>query len=136
MMQIIAKKIGGSLSYDMLPLREYLKKHKDGEEFLIVVERIGEFKSKQTLSYYWKAMIAHLMKNEEQFGGWGKHKIHVWLKEECALGMEVSEMDRKEFGEYIDRCRVRLADEGIYIQTSQEYFNSLRAGSNTKGQKK
>lgn len=124
-MNVVAKKIGSTLSYDVTALREFLAKRKDGEEFLVVIEPLSEVKSKDALGYYWKAMVAHLVKNVEQFGGWNKHDVHKWLKAECAFGVDVSEMDKKEFSEYIDRCRLRLSEEGVYIQTPEEYYKSI-----------
>lgn len=125
-MHIIAKKIGSTLSYDPAPLRKYLEKQKDGAEFLVIVCPISEEKSREALGYYWKAMIDHLRLHVEQFGGWTKHEIHNWIKAECAEGMDVSEMDQPEFSAYLDRCKIRLAQEGIYILSPAEWYKSLK----------
>lgn len=121
-MNIVGKKIGSTLSYDPKGLRELLSKYKDGEEFLIVVEHLSDVKSKDQLGYYWKAMVKVVADDL----GWTKQEMHKWLKKECAYDIDVSDMDRKEFSEYIDRCRLRLAEEGIHVPTPEEYFNKLR----------
>lgn len=126
MIQIVAKKIGGSLSYNASSLREYLSKHRDNDEFLIVVEKLSAVKSKESLGYYFRAIVDNTRKNEEQFGGWSKPAMHKWLKKECAYDIDVSDMDRREFAEYIDRCIHRLAEEGISVPTPEQYFKKLK----------
>lgn len=121
-MHILAKKIGGSLSYDAKPLREFLAKYEDGEEFFVVVEPISEVKTKESLGYYWKAIVKIIGDDL----GWTKQDMHKWLKAECSYGIDVSDMDRKEFSEYIDRCIKRLAEEGIHVPSPEEYFNKLK----------
>lgn len=121
-MHIVAKKIGGTLSYDAAELRKFLSKYSDGEEFFIDISHLSEVKSKDQLGYYWKAMVAVVAADL----GWTKPAMHKWLKAECSYGVDVSDMDRKDFSEYIDRCRIRLAEEGIHVDTPEEYFSKLK----------
>lgn len=129
MIAIIAKKIGPTLSYNPEPLRKLLAQKENGSEFIVVVLPVEEEKSRAALGYYWKAMVEHLRTQNESFRGWSKRSIHVWLKSECAEGQDVSEMDGKEFSEYLDRCKVRLAEIGEYIPSPSEWYELLRQQS-------
>ena len=134
MQQIVAKVIKGELKYNDALLTEFLKSN-EGKSVLITFERYGSTKTMRQLGYYFASVVHEAAK----YFGWLDEDMHEWLKSECNkkqivnvntgrisyISGTTSKLPKYEYAAFVDRCIIRLAQEGYVVRTPDEYFAQL-----------
>jgi len=136
MYQIILNKTpdGKSLQFDNPQIEFYLQ-HIKSNRVLVKIEEFREKASPAQRGHY----FAGIVKQFSLYMGWSEEETHDWLKSECnkkqivmkgtgeikLIPSSTAGYNKKEMGEYIDRCVQRIAEEGFNILTPDEYFASI-----------
>lgn len=106
-----------------------------GKRILIRIERFSGKKTQAQLGYYFAGVVSEAAK----YFGWEAKDMHDHLRTECNKREVVdsnsgeitwvvgstADLSKFEYMEFIERCRIYLAEKGFEVRSSADYFRQL-----------
>lgn len=126
----------------------YIKELKrlDGKDFVEYLEEAKDSPTLNQYAYYYGGLLRTALESEV-FGGWEQEELDAFLKEQFLTKIKMktvkedlitlritkdkSAISKKEMVEYIEKCIMFMATEGIEIEDSETYL-SQDANEKTK----